>query len=256
MTLRLIVALGLVVSVSHGHGAANALSRDETTQSADAHIRQSFEHLEQKLMDAIAAGDKTVWASVMDSRCTVTTEEGAVLSRDEFLRSLRPLPAGLSGRIRVEQLTVDEFPPFAIVRFRLDEQETVFGQALATKYQVTDTFRRSGSAWKLVGSHASVVTTDPPPQRELSDAVRQTLAGDYQLLPDGWIFHVVVKESRLYGGRDLNALKPLIPLANNVFVIAGTLGEWIFVAAEQTRPAQLIEFRKFEPLVWTRIAGS
>jgi hypothetical protein len=182
----------------------------------------------------------------------MTTEEGEVLSKAAFLKALAPLPAGLAGSIAVKDLTVDTFEGVAIVRYLADESETVFGQRLATKYRTTDTFRRAGDAWKMVASHVSVVTSDPPGQA-VSPEGWPGLVGDYRLLPDGWTFHVVLRGSQLYGGRDVNALKRMIPLTPLAFVREGALGEWLFVMGPDKKGTRIVNLRKFEPLVWTRV---
>ena len=205
-------------------------------------------------MDAIASGDREAWNRVLDEHCVVTTEEGETRTKAEFLKDLRPLPAGLAGGITVKDLTVDEFPTFALVRYLADEWETVFGQRLTTKYRTTDTFRRVGSTWKMVASHVSVVTTDPPAQNVTTDGW-PGLVGTYQLLPNGWKFHVSLRDGQLYGGTDPNALKRLIPLTPNAFVREGTLGEWLFVQGPDAKATSILNFRKFEPLVWTRVSN-
>ena len=203
-------------------------------------------------MDAVTSGDRARWDRVMDAGCVITTEEGQVIARDQFLKDLRPLPAGLTGGIVVRELTVQEFPTFTVVRYLADEWESVFAQRLTTKYRVTDTFRRQGSTWKMIASHVAVVTTDPPAQRVASDGW-SGLAGTYQLLPDGWIFHVVLRDGALYGGRDPDKLKRFIPLTPDAFVLEGTLGDWLFVVGADGRATRIVGLRKFEPLVWTRI---
>jgi uncharacterized protein DUF4440 len=211
-----------------------------------------FRGIEQSLMDAIAAGDAAAWDRIMDDRCVVTSEEGEVRPKSAFLKELRPLPPGLQGGIRVRDLTVQEFSGFAVVRFLADEWETVFEQRLTTEYRVTDTFRRADSTWRMVSSHVSVVTTDPPAQKVATDTW-PGLAGTYQLLPNGWKFHVVLRDQQLFGGRDPNALKRMIPLTSDAFVREGTLGEWIFVIGPDHQATHILNFRKFEPLVWTRV---
>jgi hypothetical protein len=79
------------------------------------------------------------------------------------------------------------------------------------------------------------------------------LAGTYQLLPDGWKFQVVLRDGQLYGGRDPARLQPLIPLNPDAFVVSGSLGEWLFVAGADGKARHVVNFRKFEPLVWTRV---
>jgi Domain of unknown function (DUF4440) len=205
-------------------------------------------------MDAVAAGDKSVWERVLDASFVLTSEEGEVLAKQQLIESLRPLPKGLEGAIAVKDLTVQELPTFAVVRYVADETETVFGQKLATQYRATDAFRRVGEEWKMVASHVSVVTQDPPAQ-EVSSAGWPGLVGSYRLLPDGWTFTVELREGRLYGGRDPKKLKPLIPLTPEAFVLSGSLGEWMFVV-EKGKATRIVNLRKFEPLVWTRVADS
>lgn len=206
-------------------------------------------------MDTVAKGDKQEWQRVMDDHCVVTSEDGEVLSKKQFLDELGPLAPGLSGTIRVQNLTVQTVSGIAIVRYLADEQEAVFGQQLATQYRTTDTFRRTGGQWKMLASHTSVVTKDPPPL-EVSSAHWPALAGTYQLLPDGWTFHVVLQDGKLYGGRDLSKLRPFLPLTPDAFVLQGRLGEWLFVRDAAGKAGQIVNFRKFEPLIWTRVAGT
>ncbi|HXB55127.1 MAG TPA: nuclear transport factor 2 family protein [Vicinamibacteria bacterium] len=219
-----------------------------------AETRQWFETVEQRLMNAVGSGDKSVWERVMDPSCVVTSEEGQVMTRQEFLDDLRPLPPGLTGDIAVKDLTVQEFPAFAVVRYLADERETVFGQALTTQYRVTDTFRRDRDNWWMVASHTAVVTRDPPSQ-VVSAAHWPSFVGTYQLLPDGWTFTVELRQGRLYGGRDPKNLGLFVPLTPDAFVLSGRLGEWLFVA-EPGEAARIVSFRKFEPLVWTRVGLS
>jgi len=175
------------------------------------------------------------------------------MTRERFLEELRPLPKGLTGGITVKELTVQEFPGFTVVRYLADEWESVFAQRLATRYRVTDTFRRDGEDWKMVASHVAVVTQDPPPQA-VSSAGWTSFVGTYRLLPDGWTFTVALRDGALHGGRDPKKLRPFIPLTPDAFVLSGSLGEWIFVT-DKGAATHIPNFRKFEPLVWTRVEG-
>lgn len=74
-------------------------------------------------MDSIAKGDKSLWLQVLDPSFATTSEEGEVMTRQQLLDDLRPLPPGLTGSIAVKELTVNEFPDFAVVRFLADEQD-------------------------------------------------------------------------------------------------------------------------------------
>jgi hypothetical protein len=255
------IALAAVVGVAARVGAAaSAVAMASATPAAAsppvaaaAGSDAWFQSTEQALMDAIGVGDRTPWQRAIDPAFVLTSEEGEVLDGAHLLDSLRGLPAGLSGSIAVRELTVSRFAGTAIVRFLADEKETVFGQQLATRYRITDVWRADGEAWRLVASHVSVVTQDPPAQ-PVSSAGWERLVGSYRLLPGGWTFTVELKDGRLWGGRDPAKLRPFVPLAPDVFVLSGGLGEWIFVADASGKVSRLVDFRKFEPLVWTRVA--
>jgi len=253
---RRIVVTALLAAALQGtaYAAAQPRKREPPKAAAAADAVHWFRATEQKLMDAIAKGDKAAWDQVMDPSCVYTTEEGQVLGKRQYLDELRPLPAGLAGDISVQDLTVQPFENVAIVRFLADEWETVFGQRVSTRYRVTDAFRREGSEWKMLASHVSVVTQDPPGQ-EVSKDQWPGFVGTYRLLPDGWTFTVELRDGLLYGGRDPKKLRQLIPLAPDAFVVSGSLGEWIFVT-EKGAVTHILNFRKFEPLVWTRVESS
>jgi len=122
---------------------------------------ERFRATEQALVDAIASGDRSVWDREMDPSCVVTSEEGEVLTKQQFLEALAPLPTGLTGGIAVKDLTVQKWPGFAVVRYLADEWESVFGQKLTTRYRITNTYRHADNDWKMVAAHLSIVTQDP-----------------------------------------------------------------------------------------------
>lgn len=216
-------------------------------------LRGFFQREEQLLMDSVAVGNKIPWNDALDEDCIVTNEEGEVLNKKALLDQLTGLPRGLSGTIEVADLTVQRVSDFVVVvRFRMNEKETVFGQQLKTSYRSTDTFVQKNATWKMIASHQSVITSDPPAQ-EVSRTNWPALVGTYQLLPNGWIVHVVLRDGELYSGRDLNHLKRLIPIGPNVFTREGNLGEWIFCLDKMQKATKIVELRKFEPLVWTSV---
>jgi len=174
-----------------------------------------------------------------------------VVTKEEFLAELGPLPEGLEGSITVKDLTVQELPAFALVRYLADESESVFGQRLTVQYRVTNAYRRDGPTWTMVASHLSVITRDPPAQA-VSRAGWPGLTGQYRLLPNGWTFTVELRDGELYGGRDPKKLRPLIPLTPDSFVVSGSLGEWVFVV-ENGKAIRILNLRKFAVLVWTRV---
>jgi Domain of unknown function (DUF4440) len=82
--------------------ALPSVAAEGTTMTVSTETMQWFQKTEQALLDAIAPGEKAAWDRVMDPSCVVTTEEGEVVTRAQFLDQLRPLPEGLSGQLDVE----------------------------------------------------------------------------------------------------------------------------------------------------------
>ena len=247
-------ARAAVLIVSAVIAAAGSGSAEPPKAAEAAEAVRWFRATEQKLMDAIATGDKKPWEEATDPAWVLTTEEGQLMGKKQFLEELRPLPTGLKGDISVQDLTVQHVgDAVAIVRFLADEWETVFGQRVSTRYRVTDAYRRDREEWKMVASHVSVVTQDPPAQ-EVSKDQWPGFVGSYRLLPDGWTLTVELRDGLLWGGRDPKKLRQFIPLAPNAFVLSGSLGEWIFVT-EKGAVTHVLNLRKFEPLVWTRVEG-
>jgi len=222
-----------------------------TTRTVSPETMQWFQTTEQALMNSLAPGGKAVWDRIMDPSCVVTTEEGQVLTKQRFLDELRPLPEGFEGAIAVKELAVQEFPAFALVRYLADESESVFGQRQTVQYRVTNTYRRDERAWKMVASHLSVVTRDPPAQ-DVSKAGWPALVGQYRLLPNGWTLTVELRDGELYGGRDPKKLARLVPIAPDAFVVSGSLGEWVFTV-EKGKAVRVVNLRKFAVLVWIRV---
>ena len=244
-------ALALVVFVTASVSAA-ATAQTLSPRRADE-LKDSFQRTEQSLMDATAVGNKVPWNLALDDDCVITNEEGEVLNKKTFLDQLTGLPRGLSGSIEIADLTVQRVSGMVVVvRFRMNEKETVFGQQLTTSYRSTDTFVRKNSTWKMIASHQSVITSDPPAQ-EVSRSHWPAFVGTYQLLPNGWVLHVAMRDGELLSGRDPNHLRRLIPIGPNVFTREGSLGEWIFCQDENQHVTKIVELRKFEPLTWTSV---
>jgi len=211
-----------------------------------------FQTTTQSLADAIATGDHALWERTLAAEYTLTDEEGRVIARTEFLDELKGLPTGFSGNIAVKELTVDEYPSFAVVRYLYDEHETIFGQALHTFYRTTDTYRKDDRHWKLVATQVTVVPSDPEPLVTPTAAELARLEGTYRLAP-GRDFLVKARDGKLFGGRNEASLKEMIPLSPLVFVPKGGIYPQIFVLDASGKAVKLVQYHKFEEVVQKRV---
>lgn len=212
-----------------------------------------FVRTTQALFDALATGDKSLWEKVLATDCIYTSETGEVLDRTRFLAELRPLRAGFSGHIRIEDMTFRYLGTATVSHYLVNEREDVFGQQLHTRYLVTDTWRRDGSEWKLVASQATVVPRDLDPV-PVDKRGWPMLVGDYRLSPrDERPYHVYLREGALYGGGDAKSATELIPLAPLVFFQKGSIHTLIFVPGADGTIREVLEEHKFNEVAMQRI---
>ena len=212
-----------------------------------------FQNTTQRLYDAVASGDKALWQQVLDTNCTVTTEDGETLNREAFLKSLTPLPSGLSGAIKVRGLTVRLLAGSAVVHYWLDEAEEIFGQHLHTTYVETDAYRRTAHSWKIVAMQVTVVPRDLEPI-EVDTRGWPLLVGDYAYSDKTTTrYHVFIRDGTLYGGRDAKTATRLIPLAPLVFFQQGSIHTMIFVADRRGAITEVRELHKYNEVRMRRL---
>ncbi len=212
-----------------------------------------FQKNTQALFDSLPSGDKSLWDRATAASFVMTTEDGEVLDKRRYLESLRPLPPGFSGSIRIVDLTVQDLGGAAVVHYLIDESEDVFGQQLHTKYLETDTYRRDAGAWKMVAAQVTVVPRD-------LDAVKvdtrgwPALAGDYAISDrSDRRYHVYMRNGVLFGGSDEKSATELIPLSPLVFFQKGSIHTMIFVPDAAGAITQVREVHKYNELIMTRV---
>jgi hypothetical protein len=203
-------------------------------------------------MNAVAPGDKAVWARVLADDCIVTDEDGGVYTKQAFLAQMHPLPAGFSGNIKVRDLSVLRFGDAAVVHYRLDEHESVFGQHLHTLYVETDTYRRLGASWQIVAMQTTVVPAD---LRPLTADRRSwpSLVGAYAWSAASKTrYRVFERRGLLYGGNTPASATQLIPLSRYVFFQRGSIHTMIFVPNSSGIVDQVVELHKYNEVVMRR----
>ena len=131
-------------------------------------LQSAFQTRTQALFDAITSGEKTLWDRTMDEHCVITTEDGEVQDKTQFLDGLRPLPPGFVGHGTIRGLTVRDLHGAAVVHYFIDETEDIFEQHLKTAYVETDIYQRQGSDWKMVAMQVTVVPRDWMPSRSIT----------------------------------------------------------------------------------------
>lgn len=233
--------------------AAGGLMAATPASAATAEETAWFQKTTQALADAIATGDKTVWNRALAPDWIVTTEDGVVQNKTQFLEDLAPLPTGFSGVLKIKELTVNDLGAAAVVHYLLDETEDIYDQHLWTKYLETDTYRKQGDGWEMVASQVTVVPRDMDPVK-VDTRGWPKLVGDYRLSEQTKRrYHVVLRDGALYGGNDEKSLALLIPLSPLVFHQKGSIHLMVFVPDASGAVTEVREIHKYNEVVIHRV---
>jgi ketosteroid isomerase-like protein len=206
---------------------------------------------DQALLDAIAPGDRAIWDRTLTPDAIYVDENGRTLTRTEFLAELQPLPAGVSGQIRIADFQVHQIGDTATVVHRDEESESFHGQPLKATYLMTDTWVRRKGEWQLAMVHAHVMNADPP-AITVSVSKLDEYVGRYTAGPDlTWIIRR--EGDHLVGGREGSTPKPLMVEMPDVLFIPGQPRvRKLFARDTQGRVTGFVDRREAEDIRWTR----
>ena len=121
---------------------AALLLRATSSRSAE-NVPDILRRQTQELVDAIAAGSKDVWDRYLDPDVRVIDETGTVQSKKQMLDQTAPLPAGVTGSIRILDFDAAVHGDVAIATYVDDESENFHGHALHCQYRTTDAWKRT-----------------------------------------------------------------------------------------------------------------
>ncbi len=233
--------------------AAIQAGRMPTASAAKAELPR----LAQRLLDAVSAGDTTLWARRLAPEAVLTDENGQTRTRAEFLAELRPLPPAVSGTLRVANPQVRVAEAAAVLTYDALEEARYYGQVLRTRYHTTDTWTWRKGRWWLLGSQTQVL----PSERAVEVWVPDTLTlrayvGRYRLAPGTAYavdYDVYLEGSRLFGRRAGRQREELLPSSPDVFFRRGApRGERLFVRDTSGRVVRMLDRRDNNDVVWER----
>jgi hypothetical protein len=173
----------------------------------------------QALADAIAPGDVTTWKAATDPRLLFVNENNEILTKDQLLKQLQPLPKGLVGHITVTDFKAQRHGDTAVTTYVADESLDYYGQLLRTRFRTTDTWHREGGKWTMIASMTLAVLNDPP-AITLPATLMAEYVGRYELTPEIH-YEVSAKDGRLFGQRDGGKEVELHPESPDLFFVAG-----------------------------------
>jgi hypothetical protein len=204
----------------------------------------------QELLDAYVPGDqKPFQMYVADD--AVWFDDQTDMDKEALLKTIRPLPTGYSGTIKMENVTARFGAGAVILAFDANETETVFGLVLHAKYRMTDTWLYRNQRWQIVAAEALRYYADPD-AGTVKPQVLDDYVGMYELAP-GTTLKVTRDGARLYAQRGTQKAYQLLPEVQDVFFRPGVEGRRIFRRDESGRVDKLIDRRDNEDLIWKKV---
>jgi hypothetical protein len=233
-----------------------ALAIFASAVSATPHSKAEAELLSktQALVDAIAPGNKAPWSEDLHQSFIHMDENGTVRSKEELLREIEPLPAGLVGHIKVENFRVRQTGELAVAAYELQESLDYRGQPLHTRFRSLDTWLRTKQGWRLMAQHTSAVLKDPPAIK-LSQDELCAYSGRYQLTPE---IQTTIKciADGLEAERPGRPNVTYRPEVKDLFFAPGQpRSRRIFQRAPDGSVVSFVDRREGEDIRWARIAG-
>jgi Domain of unknown function (DUF4440)/Domain of unknown function (DUF3471) len=207
----------------------------------------------QEMLDAVARGDKAVWDRYLAEGSIYADEEGRVLTKDELIKELRPLPPGYQGSIKVGE-TKSLVQGNVAVLSHVDHEELVlYGQRLLTNFLTTHTWaKQKNGEWQVVSTQVMALHNERKPAViDLKNL--DSYLGQYELAPE--VSYTVTREGdKLFGQRTGRAKEELLPLCVDMFYRKGTWrGEKVFHRDGQGRVVTMLDRRENNDLVWKKI---
>jgi Domain of unknown function (DUF4440)/Domain of unknown function (DUF3471) len=207
----------------------------------------------QQLLDAIAKGDKTVWEQYLAEGSIYADEEGRILTKEDLLKELAPLPAGYVGSIKIGDLKALLHENVAVLSHRDREELKLHGQTLVTYYQMTNTWARGRDGqWKLVATQAMAIPSERKPA-SVEPRRLDSYVGSYELAPQ--VVYTVTREGdSLFGQRTDRAKEELLPLSADIFYRKGVWrGEKVFERDDAGKVVRMLDRRDNNDLVWQKV---
>jgi hypothetical protein len=231
----------------------NARSNPAKKKSSNDELVERLKQATQELLDAVALGDKAVWQRYLAEGSIYADEEGRVLTKEELIKELNPLPAGYVGSIKIGD-TKSLVQENVAVLSHLDREELVlYGQKLVTNYQTTSTWaRQKNGQWQLVSTQVLAIPNERKPG-VIDPKSLDSYAGQYELTPQ--ITYTITREGdKLFGQRTGRAKEELLPLCVDIFYRKGAWrGEKVFERDAQGRVAKMLDRRENNDLIWKKI---
>src|SRR5262245_3110162 len=205
--LRLIVP---VFTVALFFTQVTIAGRAATSNPSQEEVVDRLKQATQELLDAIAPGNKAVWQRYLAEGSIYADEEGRVLTKDELIKELNPLPAGYVGSIKIGDTKALVQDRVVVLSHRDREELQLYGQKIVTFFHMTNTWaKQRDGQWQLVSTQVMAIPNERKPA--VIDSKNLDLyTGTYEIAPQ--VTYVITRDGdKLFGQRTGRAKEELLP---------------------------------------------
>jgi len=209
----------------------------------------------QALIDAISTGSPAVWEKYLDPEARYVDESGQVMTKKQMVGDIRPLPAGVSGSIRIAQYEAVAHGDVAVATYVNDENENYHGHALHCQYRTTETWKKTPDGWRLVAGTVLALRADPP-SVALSAPLLSEYVGRYALTPE-IEYEIRSNGDALEGRQTGRKAERLSAEAPDVLFVPGRPRyRYVVLRDASGKITGLAQRREAWDLVWKRVGSS
>lgn len=234
--------------------SGNNISRDlQTNKGPDNELVKQLKQATQELLDAIAPGNKAVWQRYLAEGSIYADEEGRVLTKDELIKELSPLPMGYVGSIKIGDTKALVQDGVVVLSHRDREDLELYGQKIVTYFHMTNTWaKQPDGQWQLVSTQVMAIPNERKPVA-VDPKSLDAYVGQYELAPQ--VTYTISREGdKLFGQRTGRAKEELLPLCQDMLYRKGFWrGEKVFERDAQGRVFRMLDRRENNDLVWKKV---
>ena len=206
----------------------------------------------QQLVNGIAVGDTTAWNSYLDDSCLITSENGSVKTKQEFIKGIGVPPS----YYKVSETIVNPIFKFhtnvIVFCYTADLLLEAFDQKRLTEICQTDTWIKKNNHWRLISSAALDKPNFPEVQKVFAPIINE-IPGVYQL-NETLGYRIFLDGAKLYIQRFGGKKNELICESDYVFYIVGSpLLRYIFIHDNDNKIVQLKVRRAGEGFIFNKI---
>ena len=150
----------------------------------------------QNLLDGIAIGDTTAWTKYLDDSCIITSEDGSVKSKQEFIHKIGVPPKYLQVKETISNPLFRSNSNAIVFIYNANLSLRIYGQERLNEICQTDTWFKSEKGWKLISSEA----LDKPENaivQKINLNATITITGEYKL-SDEYDYKIFIRDGKLF----------------------------------------------------------